>query len=76
MNVTFGERPELIIAFFALEGLQEVVKASIVGSIIGNVLLVLGAAMLVGGLTRAKQTFSHTAANAPVGDADASRSRR
>ena len=51
LNVTFGNAPELIIAFFALkEGLQEVVKASIVGSIIGNVLLVLGAAMLVGGL--------------------------
>src|SRR5215218_2288487 len=37
LNVTFGNAPELIIAFFALEaGLQEVVKASIVGSIIGN----------------------------------------
>ena len=53
LNVTFGNAPELIIALFALdEGLQEVVKASIVGSIIGNVLLVLGAAMLVGGLGR------------------------
>jgi Ca2+:H+ antiporter len=65
LNVTFGNAPELIIAFFALiEGLQEVVKASIVGSIIGNVLLVLGAAMLAGGWSREKQTFSHTAANA------------
>jgi Ca2+:H+ antiporter len=65
LNVTFGNAPELIIAFFALlEGLQEVVKASIVGSIIGNVLLVLGAAMLVGGWNREKQTFSQTAANA------------
>jgi Ca2+:H+ antiporter len=65
MNVTFGNAPELIIAFFALlEGLQEVVKASIVGSIIGNILLVMGAAMLVGGLPREKQTFSRTAANA------------
>ena len=65
LNVTFGNAPELIIAFFALlEGLQEVVKASIVGSIIGNVLLVMGAAMLVGGLPRDKQTFSQTAANA------------
>src|ERR687897_1587168 len=65
LNVTFGNAPELIIAFFALlEGLQEVVKASIVGSIIGNVLLVLGAAMLVGGFRRDKQTFSRTAANA------------
>jgi Ca2+:H+ antiporter len=65
LNVTFGNAPELIIAFFALlEGLQEVVKASIAGSIIGNVLLVLGASMFVGGWKRDKQTFSHTAANA------------
>ena len=50
LNVTFGNAPELIIALFALNaGLHEVVKASIIGSIIGNVLLVLGAAMLVGG---------------------------
>jgi Ca2+:H+ antiporter len=65
LNVTFGNAPELIIAFFALiEGLQEVVKASLVGSIIGNILLVLGGAMLVGGLPREKQTFSRTAAHA------------
>jgi Ca2+:H+ antiporter len=68
LNVTFGNAPELIIAFFALlEGLQEVVKASIVGSIIGNVLLVMGAAMVVGGWKREKQTFSHTAATAQSG---------
>ena len=65
LNVTFGNAPELIIAFFALiEGLQEVVKASIVGSIIGNVLLVMGAAMVVGGWSREKQTFNQTAAGA------------
>ena len=65
LNVTFGNAPELIIAFFALlEGLQEVVKASIVGSIIGNVLLVMGAAFVVGGWSREKQTFSQTAAHA------------
>jgi Ca2+:H+ antiporter len=65
LNVTFGNAPELIIAFFALlEGLQEVVKASIIGSIIGNILLVLGASMLVGGLPRDSQTFNRTAANA------------
>jgi Ca2+:H+ antiporter len=65
LNVTFGNAPELIIAFFALlEGLQEVVKASLVGSIIGNVLLVMGAAMLIGGWSREKQSFSQTAANA------------
>jgi Ca2+:H+ antiporter len=65
LNVTFGNAPELIIAMFALgEGLQEVVKASIVGSIIGNVLLVLGASMLVGGLRYQRQTFSAAAASA------------
>jgi Ca2+:H+ antiporter len=68
LNVTFGNAPELIIAFFALlEGLQEVVKASIVGSIIGNVLLVMGAAFVVGGWSREKQTFSQTAAHAQSG---------
>jgi len=63
LNVTFGNAPELIIAFFALrEGLQEVVKASLVGSILGNILLVMGAAMLVGGRKRERQTFDRTAA--------------
>lgn len=63
LNVTFGNAPELIIALFALgKGLQEVVKASIVGSIVGNILLVMGAAMLVGGLGRDKQTFNRTGA--------------
>jgi Ca2+:H+ antiporter len=64
LNVTFGNAPELIIALFALgQGLHEVVKASIVGSIIGNILLVLGAAMLAGGLGREKQVFSRTSAS-------------
>jgi Ca2+:H+ antiporter len=64
LNVTFGNAPELIIAFFALnEGLQEVVKASLVGSILGNILLVMGAAMLIGGRKRERQYFDRTAAN-------------
>ena len=64
LNVTFGNAPELIIAIFALRaGLQEVVKASLVGSILGNTLLVLGASMLVGGLRRERQTFQPTAAS-------------
>ena len=65
LNVTFGNAPELIIALFALgEGLHEVVKASIVGSIIGNVLLVMGAAMFVGGIGREHQEFRAHAATA------------
>ncbi len=65
LNVTFGNAPELIIAFFALnEGLQEVVKASLVGSILGNILLVMGVAMIVGGRNRERQTFDRTAASA------------
>jgi Ca2+:H+ antiporter len=65
LNVTFGNAPELIIALFALgKGLHEVVKASLVGSILGNVLLVLGAAMFVGGLGRDRQIFNRTAASA------------
>jgi Ca2+:H+ antiporter len=67
LNVTFGNFPELVIAFFALNaGLQEVVKASIIGSILGNVLLVMGAAMLTGGLPRERQFFDRTAANVQV----------
>jgi Ca2+:H+ antiporter len=65
LNVTFGNAAELIIAIFLLaEGLQEVVKASIIGSILGNLLLVLGLSMFVGGLGREKQVFNRTAANA------------
>src|SRR3954463_6201837 len=68
LNVTFGNAPELIIAFFALlEGLQEVVKASLVGSVLGNSLLVLGASMLVGGWKRERQTFNRTAAHTQAG---------
>ncbi len=68
LNVTFGNAPELIIAFFALnEGLQEVVKASLIGSILGNVLLVMGASMFIGGLKYERQTFDRTAASSQSG---------
>ncbi len=63
LNATFGNIAELIIAFFALQaGLITVVKASITGSIIGNLLLVLGAAVLVGGWKNGLQTFSQRVA--------------
>src|SRR3954453_15854089 len=64
LNVTFGNAPEIIIALFALnKGLHEVVKASLIGSMLGNILLVLGAAMFVGGLGRDRQFFDRTAAS-------------
>jgi len=65
LNATFGNAAELIIALVALSrGLHDVVKASLTGSIIGNVLLVLGAALLAGGLKRERQTFDRAAAAA------------
>lgn len=58
LNATFGNATELIIALIALRaGLVSVVKASITGSIIGNLLLVTGLAMLLGGLRYKEQTF-------------------
>jgi Ca2+:H+ antiporter len=64
LNVTFGNAPELIIALFALgNGLHELVKATLIGSIIGNILLVLGAAMFVGSLRRDRQRFNPTGVN-------------
>src|SRR5215213_1695600 len=59
--------PFIPAAIALAEGLQEVVKASIVGSILGNILLVMGAAMLAGGLGRDRQRFDRTAANVQSG---------
>ncbi|HVZ21380.1 MAG TPA: hypothetical protein VG871_09980, partial [Vicinamibacterales bacterium] len=63
LNATFGNAAELIIGALALhQGLFDLVKASITGSIIGNVLLVFGGAALVGGATHHVQRFNRTAA--------------
>jgi Ca2+:H+ antiporter len=63
LNATFGNATEFIIGVFALRaGLLGVVKASITGSIIGNLLLVLGMAMFAGGWRRKRQQFNRTAA--------------
>ena len=63
LNATFGNAAELIIGALALrEGLIDLVKASLTGSIIGNVLLVFGAAAFVGGLKHRTQKFNRTAA--------------
>jgi Ca2+:H+ antiporter len=65
LNATFGNAAELIIAVMALrKGLYTVVKASLTGSIIGNILLVLGAAVLAGGMKHKEQKFNATAARA------------
>jgi len=65
LNATFGNATELIIGIFALQaGLIEVVKASITGSILGNLLLVLGSAIFFGGIKRKEQKFNVTAAKA------------
>ena len=64
LNATFGNATELIIAFIAMkEGLFDVVKASLAGSVIGNILLVLGMSMLAGGLKYKTQTFSKSSIN-------------
>ena len=64
LSATFGNAAELIIALFALsKGLEGVVKASITGSILGNLLLVLGLSLLTGGLKFKRQTFNRTASS-------------
>ena len=63
MNATFGNAAELIISIVALRaGLFDVVKASLTGSIIGNILLVLGLAIVAGGARRERQSFDRAAA--------------
>ncbi len=65
LNATFGNAAELIIALMALHrGLYDVVKASVTGSIIGNVLLVLGLSMVAGGMRHPRQVFDRAAAAA------------
>ena len=65
LNATFGNAAELIIAIAAIQkGLYPVVKASLTGSIIGNILLVLGVSVLAGGIKHKEQRFNTTAARA------------
>ena len=59
LNATFGNATELIIGLFGLHaGLIDLVRASIIGSVIGNILLVLGASVLVGGIRNGVQDFN------------------
>jgi Ca2+:H+ antiporter len=63
INGTLGNAAELIITFFAIRaGLLELVKASITGSILGNLLLVMGASLLFGGLRHGTQRFNRSQA--------------
>jgi len=65
VNATFGNATELIIAVIALQaGRPDLVKASLIGSVLGNVLAVVGLAFLVGGWRRERQRFDATAAGA------------
>jgi len=65
LNATFGNATELIIAVIALRaGRPDLVKASLIGSVLGNVLVVVGLAFLVGGWRRERQRFDATAAGA------------
>ncbi|MDO4869722.1 MAG: calcium/proton exchanger [Bacillota bacterium] len=64
LNATFGNATELIIAFVAMKaGMFDVVKASLAGSVIGNILLVLGMSMLCGGLKYKTQYFNKNSIN-------------
>jgi Ca2+:H+ antiporter len=64
INATFGNVTELVIAFFLiLDDKTEIVKASLTGSIIGNLLLVLGLSFLLGGLKHEEQTYNARAAS-------------
>lgn len=67
LNATFGNAAELIIAVVALSrGLTDVVKASLTGSILGNVLLVMGASFIAGGVKRSEQHFTVAAVHSQV----------
>jgi Ca2+:H+ antiporter len=68
LNATFGNAAELIIAIVALRaGLVDLVKASITGSILGNLLLILGLAIVAGGLNRSELRFNRTSAGMSSG---------
>lgn len=68
LNATFGNAAELIIAIVALRaGLVELVKASITGSILGNLLLILGLSLVAGGTRKATLTFNRTAVGMSAG---------
>lgn len=63
LNATFGNLPEVVIVVLAIRaGLDDIARASIIGSVIGNILLVLGLSLVVGGWRNGAQTFSERVA--------------
>jgi Ca2+:H+ antiporter len=63
MNATFGNLPEVVIVILAINaGLEDIARASIVGSVIGNVLLILGLSLILGGWKNGLQTFNERVA--------------
>jgi Ca2+:H+ antiporter len=63
LNATFGNLPEVVIVVLAIRaGLDDIARASIIGSVIGNILLVLGLSLVVGGWRNGAQTFSEKVA--------------
>ena len=68
LNATFGNAAELIIALVALRaGMVELVKASITGSILGNLLLIMGLSLLLGGINKSELRFNRTSAGMSAG---------
>ena len=66
LNASFGNAPELIIALFAIaDGLPNVVRGSIAGSVVSNILLVLGAAMIAGGDGEAQRAARSASSSSP-----------
>jgi Ca2+:H+ antiporter len=63
LNATFGNLPEVVIVILAINaGLDDIARASIIGSVIGNVLLILGVSLMVGGWKHGIQTFNERVA--------------
>jgi len=59
LNVTFGNAAEIIIGIIAISaGLIDLVKASIIGAILGNIMLIFGLSMIVGGFRHKEQSFN------------------
>jgi Ca2+:H+ antiporter len=63
LNATFGNLPEVVIVVLAIRaGLDDIARASIIGSVIGNVLLILGLSLVVGGWKNGAQSFTEKVA--------------